>query len=64
MAELVAASATLRLTNEERKSVFSVGGVSPNVSAQTAAGFVNAVEKIYNNGQCAARVSIVLNLKR
>ena len=64
MAELVAASANLRLTNEDRKSVFSVSNVSPTVSADTAAGFVNAVEKLYNNGQCSARVSIVLNLKR
>jgi hypothetical protein len=64
MAELVAASATLRLTNEDRRSVFSVANVSPNVSAETAAGFVNAVEKIYNNGTCSARIGIVLNLKR
>ena len=64
MPELRPASATLRLTNEERRSVFSVGNVSPSVSAETAAGFVNAVEKIYNNGTCAARISISLDLKR
>ena len=45
MPELRTASATLRLTNEERRSVFSVGNVSPSVSAETAAGFVNAVKK-------------------
>ena len=64
MAQLVAASANLRLTNEDRRSVFSVNNVSPNVTAEDAAGFVSAVEKLYNNGQCSARVSIVLNLKR
>lgn len=64
MPELSAASATLRLTNDDGKSVFSVANVSPSVSAQVAAGFVNAVEKLYNNGQCTARVNIVLNLKR
>jgi hypothetical protein len=64
MASLVAASATLRLTNEERRSVFSVGNVSPTVTAEVAEGFVNAVEKLYNNGQCTARVSIVLDLNR
>ena len=64
MPELVAASANLRLTNEDRRSVFSVGNVSPTVTAETAANFVDAVEKIYNNGDCNARISIVLNLKR
>ena len=62
MAELVAASANLLLTNEDRRSVFS--NVSPTVTAETAANFVDAVEKIYNNGDCNARISIVLNLKR
>jgi hypothetical protein len=56
MAELVAASANLRLVNAERKSVMSVGNVSPTVLAETAAGFVDAIEKLYNNGQCTARV--------
>jgi hypothetical protein len=64
MPELVASFGNLRLTNEEGKSVFSVSNVSPTVSAETAAGFVDAVEKIYNNGQCTARVSIIMNLKR
>ena len=64
MPELMAASANLRLTNEDNKAVFSVGSVSPTVSAQTAANFVDAVEKLYNNGQCSARISIVMNLIR
>jgi hypothetical protein len=64
MPELVAASATLRMTNEEKQRVFSVSNVLPTVSATTVAGFVNAVEKLYNNGSCDARINIVLNLKR
>ena len=36
MAESAAASANLRLTNEDRRSVFSVGNVSTTVTAETA----------------------------
>ena len=64
MAELIAASANLRLTNEDGRSVFSANNVSSTVTAAKAAAFVDAVEKLYNNGQCAAKVNIVLNLKR
>ena len=64
MASLQAVSANLRLTNEDRRVVFSVNNVSPTVSAEAATGFVNAVEKLYNTGDCSARVSIVMNLVR
>ena len=64
MAELKAVSANMRLTNYERKSIFSVSNVSPTVDAQTAANFVTAVEKIYNNGPCTARMSLVLDIVR
>ena len=64
MAELKAASATLRMTNDERKSVFSATGISPTISAQTAANFVDAIEKIYNNGTCTARVNFVMDIVR
>ena len=64
MVELIAASANLRITSEDKRSVFSVTNVSPTVSAEAVAGFVGAVEKIYNNGQCDARINIVLGLKR
>jgi hypothetical protein len=58
MAELVTISATLRLTGEDKRSVFIVGNVLPTVSAATAAGFVDAVEKLYNNGHCNANLRI------
>jgi len=64
MANFVAASANIRLTNEDRKSVCSVSGISPTVSAETAAGFVDAIEKIYNNGTCSARMSLVMDIVR
>jgi hypothetical protein len=50
--------------NEDKRSVFSVANVLPTVSVDTVAGFVSAVEKLYNNGSCNARISIVMNLKR
>jgi len=64
MAEFITTSATLRVTNEDKRRVFSASKVSPRVSAQTVAGFVSAVEKLYNNGQCAAVVNISMNLER
>jgi len=64
MATLTSASGSLRVTNEGKRSIFSVSGVSPNVSADTVAEFVSAVEKLHNDGSCDARISIVLNLQR
>jgi len=64
MAEFVTTSANLRVTNAERRSVFSVAGVEPTISAQTLAGFVDAVETLYNTGPCAARLGIAMILER
>jgi hypothetical protein len=64
MAEFTTASANLRIVNDDGRSVFSAANVSPTVSADTASGFVGAVEKLHNNGSCSARLNIVLNLKR
>jgi len=62
MAEFTAASATIRITNEARRSVCNVSNVSSSVTAGTAAAFVNAIEKLYNNGACRARMSIIYDL--
>jgi len=64
MANFNTTSASIRLTNEERKSICSVSNVSPTVTADTAAAFVNAIEKIYNNGTCTARMSIAMDIVR
>ena len=64
MAELITTAANLRVTNAERRSVFSVAGVSPTVSAQVLAGFVDAVETLYNGGRCDAKFSVAMELKR
>jgi len=64
MANLVAASANIRLINAERQSICSVSNVSPTVSADTAVAFVNAVETLYNGGPCTARLSVVMDIER
>lgn len=64
MAELVASSAGLRIINEDKRGVFSVTNISPAASAEKVAGFVSAVEKLYNNGPCSASINISLRLVR
>jgi len=62
MANFVVASASIRLTNEDGRSICSVSNVSPIVTAETAVAFVNAVETIYNNGPCTARMSVAMDI--
>ena len=64
MAELRALSANMRISNADHGRVCSVSQVAPSVTAQTAVNFVDAIEKIYNNGACTARMSIVLDVVR
>ena len=64
MASFVTANASIRLSNEERRSVCSVSGISPAVSASTAAAFVTALETLYNNGPCTARLNLAMDIKR
>jgi len=64
MANFVTNSARIRLTNEDGASICSVGGVSPTVTADTAAGFVDAIEKLYNDGQCDARMTVMMDIVR
>jgi len=62
MAELVIVSANIRITNEDRRSVCSVNNVSPSVAPETAAAFVNAIETLYNNGACSARMNVAYDV--
>ena len=64
MAELQAASANIRLTNEDRRSICLVNNISPTVQAETAAAFVSAIETIYNNGPCDARMNVIYDIIR
>ena len=62
MANLTPASAGIRLSNEDGRSICFVNNVSPSVSAETALGFVRAIETIYNNGDCTARMNVVYDI--
>ena len=62
MASIDVIGANIRLTNEENRSVCLINNVSPNVSANTAAAFVSAIEKIYNNGPCTARMNVAYDI--
>ena len=64
MASFVTNSARIRLTNEDNVSICSVGGISPTVTADTAAAFVAAIEKLYNDGQCDARMTVAMDIVR
>jgi len=63
MAQFNPVSAAIRISSE-KECICSVLGVAHDVSAQTAANFVSAIETIYNNGDCTARLTIVSDLER
>ena len=63
MAKLTPLSGAIRIDGY-RHRVCSILGVAHNVSAQTAANFVSAVETLYNNGDCTARLAITLDIER
>jgi len=64
MAQLKPVTAGMRFTNEDNKSVCSVRNVSHSVTAETAAAFTNAIETLYNNGPCDARLNIAYDVIR
>ena len=63
MAALTPVSANMRISNDKER-ICSVLNVSPTVTAQTAANFVDAIETIYNNGDCTARINLMLDVVR
>ena len=64
MAQFHVAHANIRINNDEAQRVCTLSNVSPAVPAQTAANFVTAIEKLYNNGPCTARMSVVSDIVR
>ena len=64
MPELKATNASIRISNEESRSICFVSGVSPTVTATVAAGFVDAIETLYNNGDCEARMNVAFDIVR
>jgi hypothetical protein len=64
MAEFKAHSANLRITNSDKTRVCYVNNVAHDVTAFTVGNFVDAVETIYNNGTCNARLNLALDVIR
>ena len=63
MPQLNPVSTAMRISNEKER-ICSVLGVAHDVTAQTAANFVDAIETIYNNGDCTARLTLAMDLER
>ena len=63
MAEMTVKTANIRLTNEDGRIICSVNNVLPTVEAEKAAGFVSAIQTIYNNGPCAGRMNVTYDIK-
>jgi len=59
MANIVNASAALRIRSEQNRSVCSISGVNPNMTAENAAGFVTGIQTMYNRGTVKARIHTV-----
>ena len=57
-------SGSIRISNPEGKRICSALNVSPTVQPATAAAFVTAIETIYNNGPCTARISLTMDIQR
>jgi len=63
MANFVNATAVLRIFSEQNRSICSISGVNPNVSASVAAGFVAGIRTMYNRGPVRARIHIVSDIE-
>ena len=63
MANIVNVSAALRVRNEQNRSVCSISGVNPDMSASDAAGFVTGIQEMYNRGKVTARIHSVSSIE-
>jgi hypothetical protein len=59
MAIINPVSAALRIRNELNRAVCSVNGVNPDMTAESAAGFVTGIQYMYNRGKVLARIYVV-----
>ena len=64
MAQLSPISASMRISNEEKTRICSVLNMAHNATPQAVANFVTAIETLYNNGPCTARMNIALEVER
>jgi len=54
----------MRVMNDDKKRICSVLGMAHDVEAATVGNFVDAIETLYNNCACTARMNIALEVVR
>lgn len=64
MANIVHASSAIRITDAAGRSVCSLNGVNPNMTASDAVGFVEGIEELHNGGPVTARISTLSDIER
>ena len=57
-------NASMRIINEDKTRVCSVLSMAHDIDAATVGNFVDAIETLYNNGACTARMNIALEVVR
>jgi len=62
MASINHASASLRVFSAENRSILSLTGVDPNMTAADAAGFVTGIQTMYNRDSVIARIHTVSDI--
>ena len=63
MANIVPASAALRIRSAQNRAVCSISGVNPNMSAADAVGFVTGIQNMYNRDTVSARIHVVSDIE-
>ena len=63
MANIVTASAALRVRSAQNRAICSISGVDPNMAAEDAAGFVTGIQTIYNREPVFARIHVVSDIE-
>lgn len=56
-------TAALRIRSAQNRAICSINGVDPSMSAEKAAGFVTAIQTMYNRGLVTARIHIVSDIQ-
>jgi hypothetical protein len=56
-------TASLRVRSIQNRAICTIGGVNPNMDAQDAAGFVTAIQIMYNREPVSARIHIVSDIQ-
>ena len=63
MANIVHASAALRIRSAQNRAICSINGVNPNMTAENAAGFVTGIQAMYNRDTVSARIHVVSDIQ-